>query len=29
MLDSTLDSQQRFAYASTTKPKPLQAVNYR
>jgi hypothetical protein len=28
-LDSTLDSRQGFAYASTTKPEPLQAENYK
>jgi hypothetical protein len=27
--DSTLDSQQGFAYASTTKPEPLQVENYK
>jgi hypothetical protein len=28
-LDSTLDSRQGFAYASTTKPEPLQVENYK
>jgi hypothetical protein len=28
-LDLTLDSQQGFAYASTTKLKPLQVENYK
>jgi hypothetical protein len=29
MLDSTLDSRQAFAWATTTKPKPLQVENYK
>jgi hypothetical protein len=29
MLNSTLDSRQGFAYATTTKPKPLQVENYK
>jgi hypothetical protein len=28
-LDLTLDSQQGFAYASSTKPEPLQVENYK
>jgi hypothetical protein len=28
-LDWTLDSSQGFAYASTTKPDPLQVENYK
>jgi hypothetical protein len=28
-LDLTLDSQQGFAYASRTKPEPLQVENYK